>query len=198
MYEVFINNRSLIIAEKQADLNPQNLIFSHPFDWIKLINELYEGSLDICCVYAQDCSAAWLDLQNSLTTIYAAGGLVSRDKKYLFIYRNSKWDLPKGKLESNESIEECAVREVQEECGITQLKIVKKLLKTYHIYEHKEVKTLKITQWYLMHCKDHTNLVPQKEEGIEKVVWKDEQEIKLALKNTYANIRRLIENVNEI
>ena len=49
-----------------------------------------------------------------------------------------------------------------------------------------------------MHCKDHNNLVPQKEEGIEKVVWKDEQEIKLALKNTYANIRRLIENVNEI
>ena len=198
MYEVFINNRSLIIAEKPADLKPQNLIFSHPFDWIKLINELHEGSLDICCVYAQDCSAAWLDLQNSLTTIYAAGGLVSRDKKYLFIYRNSKWDLPKGKLESNESIEECAVREVQEECGITQLKIVKKLLKTYHIYEHKEVKILKITQWYLMHCKDHNNLVPQKEEGIEKVVWKDEQEIKLALKNTYANIRRLIENVNEI
>ena len=198
MYEVFINNRSLIIAEKPADLNPQNLIFSHPFDWIKLINELQEGSFDRCCVYAQDCSAALLDLQNSLTTIYAAGGLVSRDKKYLFIYRNSKWDLPKGKLESNESIEECAVREVQEECGITQLKIVKKLLKTYHIYEHKEVKILKITQWYLMHCKDHTNLVPQKEEGIEQVVWKDKQEIKLALNNTYANICRLIENVKEI
>ena len=104
----------------------------------------------------------------------------------------------KEKLESNESIEECAVREVQEECGIKQLKIVKKLLKTFHIYEHKEVKILKITQWYLMHCKDHTNLVPQKEEGIEQVVWKDEQGIKLALKNTYANICRLIENVKEI
>ena len=97
MYEVFINNRSLIIAEKPADLNPQNLIFSHPFDWIRLINELNEGSSDVCCVYAEDCSSAWLDLQNSIITIYAAGGLVSRDKKYLFIYRNSKWDLPKRK-----------------------------------------------------------------------------------------------------
>ena len=198
MYEVFINNRSLIIAEKPANLNPQNLIFSHPFDWIRLINELHEGSLNICFVYAQDCSAAWLDLQNSLTTKHAAGGLVSQNKKYLFIYRNNKWDLPKGKLEPNESIEACAVREVQEECGINQLKIVKKLHKTYHIYENKEVKILKITQWYLMHCEDNANLVPQKDEGIEQVVWKDDQEIKLALKNTYANICRLIENVKEI
>ena len=45
------------------------------------------------------------------TIIKAAGGLVKNEKgEYLFIFRRGSWDLPKGKLDKGETIEQCAVR----------------------------------------------------------------------------------------
>ena len=76
--------------------------------------------------------------------IEAAGGLVyNSDKKALMIFRNGKWDLPKGKIELGELIEECAIREVEEECGIYDLQIENKLIDTYHTYVLNSIKVLK-------------------------------------------------------
>ena len=48
--------------------------------------------------------------------IKAGGGLVkNKAGDVLLIFRRGKWDLPKGKLDDNESLLECAVREVKEE-----------------------------------------------------------------------------------
>lgn len=52
---------------------------------------------------------------------------IERDNQYLMLYRNKKENDPNegkwigigGKLEANESIEECLLREVKEEVGIT-------------------------------------------------------------------------------
>ena len=78
--------------------------------------------------------------------IEAAGGVVyNNDNKYLMIFRNGKWDLPKGQLDQNESIKECAIREVEEECGISGLNILNALQDTYHTYEIKGRKILKRT-----------------------------------------------------
>ena len=112
-----------------------------------------------------------------------------------FIYRNGKWDLPKGKLEINESIPECAVREVEEECGISLLTITKELPATYHTYRQSGKNLLKITYWFLMDCKDESNLTPQTEEGIELVEWKNQKEVQLALENTYPNIKLVLRNI---
>jgi 8-oxo-dGTP diphosphatase len=52
--------------------------------------------------------------------VRAAGGVMVRDGRIALVHRPKydDWSLPKGKLESDESWEEAAVREVREETGI--------------------------------------------------------------------------------
>jgi len=126
--------------------------------------------------------------------IEAAGGLVyNQDGQLLMIFRNNKWDLPKGKLELNENIKECAIREVHEECGISVLSIVNALQDTYHTYELNGEKILKRTYWFSMHSDFEGILVPQTEEGITEVVWVDEEQIAEKLNNSFGNIKDLLE-----
>ena len=125
--------------------------------------------------------------------IEAAGGLVKNEKgAYLFIFRNGKWDLPKGKREKGEGINECAVREVEEECGIKGLSIIKKLPSTFHTYYLEERAVLKQTYWYEMECSDNSKLKPQKEEGITKVKWIKKKKFDIVLQNTYESIKEVI------
>lgn len=121
--------------------------------------------------------------------IEAAGGRVKNAKgELLMIFRNDKWDLPKGKLEKGEAPEVAAVREVEEECGIGKLKIIKPLPVTLHTYKHNEKFILKKTYWYEMSCADEKKLTPQKEEGITEVKWMNEKEVERALENTFHSI----------
>jgi len=126
--------------------------------------------------------------------IYAAGGLIRQDDRYLFIYRMGTWDLPKGKLEKNEDPRDAAIRECEEECGITELDIVRELQPTYHMYAHqKHGYALKKTFWYLMTSSYRGQLVPQTEEMIEKVEWFTSVEIKETVyENTYFAILDVI------
>ena len=195
MYEVFINNLSLVIGKKATFSAPNLLTYSLNFPWRKVINQMVRGEVSSCYVQAADVELAWQSFKQKFTVIEAAGGVVMKNQEMLFIYRNGKWDLPKGKLEINESIPLCAVREVEEECGISQLTIVKELAATYHTYRQAEENVLKITYWFLMECTDESPLIPQTEEGIELVEWKNEQAIKLALENTYPNIKLVLRNI---
>ena len=104
------------------------------------------------------------------------------------IFRNGKWDLPKGKLNIGEQIEEGAIREVKEECGINELQIEKKLIDTYHTYNLNGLKILKKTFWFLMKTSFKFPLTPQLEEGITKVKWCNEENVSKYLKNSYGNI----------
>ena len=124
--------------------------------------------------------------------IEAAGGLVYNDtNQLLMIFRNGKWDLPKGKLEVGENIEQCAIREVEEECGISELLITQQLQETYHTYEINGQKILKRTYWFEIESSFKGNLLPQTIEGITEAVWIDKENIAEKLENSFGNIAEL-------
>ena len=111
----------------------------------------------------------------------------------LFIYRNDKWDLPKGRLDKGETLEECAIREVAEETGVEGLKIENYLKTTYHVFKKRGKYMLKEVHWFAMKTSYKGKLVGQKSENIEKVKWKGPKKIQKALENSYTNIRSLFE-----
>jgi len=99
--------------------------------------------------------------------IRAGGGLVENEKgEVLFMFRRGKWDLPKGKLDPGETLESCALREVKEETGVSQLELIQFLLVTEHEYEERGLFILKETHWYRMKTTSHESLIPQTEEDI--------------------------------
>ncbi len=130
--------------------------------------------------------------------IEAAGGLVKNEKgEWLFIFRNGKWDLPKGKIEKGEAVKTAAVREVEEECGISGLSILKELPSTYHTYFLEEKNILKRTYWFEMLCKDTSQLVPQTEEGITDVKWIPSTHLKPVYDNTFGSIKEVLKEIRE-
>jgi len=140
-----------------------------------------------------DVDLVFNELAKNFTCIDAGGGLVINEKnQILFIFRNGKWDLPKGKIEFNETIELGAVREVEEECGIKVSRLEKKIAVTYHTYLLDTKRILKSNYWFLMHADSHQILQPQAEENIEKVEWKNISETKDLLENSYDTIAELI------
>jgi ADP-ribose pyrophosphatase YjhB (NUDIX family) len=130
--------------------------------------------------------------------IQAAGGLVEFNEKFLFIKRNGLWDIPKGKLEKGESIEEGAIREIEEECGVENPVIVGHLLNTFHTYNHKGKDVLKKTYWYHLKLDKVHQLVPQGEEGITEVGFYGLDELEEIESNTFVSILEVIEKMKEL
>ena len=194
MYKVFVNEKPIIIT---SSTKKENNFLVYPFKNTvidEVINKLKNEGIEGVNLYSTDLENDWGLFLKNFDVIKAAGGLViNPNKKVLLIYRNNVWDLPKGHIEKNESTENAAVREVEEECGIEKLSIIQKLITTYHIYFLDGIK-LKETHWFLMYSDDSNNLIPQLEEGITAVVFKNNNEIKMAFKNTYPNIKMVYES----
>ncbi len=122
--------------------------------------------------------------------VTAAGGIVcNAEGRKLMIYRNGRWDLPKGHLEQGETIQECAMREVEEETGVGGLTILRPLCITRHIYIMQGEWEIKSTHWYLMSSTHTADLTPQTEEGIDQVKWCSEEHIKEFLPSSYPTIQ---------
>ncbi len=130
------------------------------------------------------------DFQAFFYFLEAAGGVVFNKKdQVLFIYRAGIWDLPKGKLDKNEEIAHCALREVEEETGVGQLRITENLKASFHIYWHKDQWYLKKTHWFFMETDSDQALVPQLEEEITEARWMDLKECRDALDKTFRSLR---------
>jgi hypothetical protein len=130
--------------------------------------------------------------------IKAAGGLIKSIKNdFLFIYRLQKWDLPKGKIEKGESIKKAAIRECEEECAVTNLKIIKTLAPSFHIYKLNGKWILKKTNWFLMSTNYDGKLKPQKAEGITKVEWINKKSFLKVTKNTYPSVLQVLLEIND-
>lgn len=125
--------------------------------------------------------------------IYAGGGLVlNPSKAILLIFRKGKWDLPKGKLDEGESLDQCALREVKEETGLQHLRLIEPLLVTYHTYDEDGKHILKETHWYLMHAGRDQQLKPQHEEQITAIEWAGEKQLPKYMENTFPLIKDVI------
>ncbi len=127
-------------------------------------------------------------------TIIAAGGIVENEKgEILLIYRKKHWDLPKGKLDDNETLEECAVREVKEETGLKDVELGEAIDITIHNYEEKGEEVTKKTYWYRMKASSANELTPQTEEDIEEIKWVKKEDLHIYMENSYSNIILIID-----
>ncbi|MFT3903972.1 MAG: NUDIX domain-containing protein [Niabella sp.] len=121
--------------------------------------------------------------------IQAGGGLVQNEKgETLLIYRRGFWDLPKGKHDEGETIEQCALREVTEETGLQNIALVRPLIITYHTYQQGTHHILKETHWFLMRATGNETLVPQTEEDILETKWVSPKDIETYKPLAYPSI----------
>ncbi|MCS6833447.1 MAG: NUDIX domain-containing protein [Flammeovirgaceae bacterium] len=145
--------------------------------------------------YVNDYEKVVSEIKKNFLVLESAGGWVTKKEKVLFIRRLGRWDLPKGKIEDNEGTANAAAREIEEECGV-KAKVVRPLCQTWHTYDKRGQEILKCTHWFLMECLDDSRLSPQREEGIEEVVWLTIPEIqKDVLPDTYSSIREVYKNI---
>ena len=192
MYKVFVNERSLILTNKRPMNANGNLFSLDAPSILKAIESLNANQLDEAYIFHEDGNLLYDKFVEEIPLVMAGGGKVLNPKgKVLFIYRNDKWDLPKGKLDKGENVEAAALREVEEETGVRGLKLEKFLTVTYHVFKRGGVYKLKETHWFEMSTDYTGKLLAQQEEGITKVKWKGPKKTKKALKNSYANIRLL-------
>ncbi|WP_232771635.1 NUDIX hydrolase [Tenacibaculum sp. Bg11-29] len=189
MYKVFVNDKPIIFTTSVKNEEDYVVFIYKNIIMSELIYKLKLNKLKGVYIYTTNIARDWQGFKNKFKIIVSAGGLVINDKKeFLFIYRGNKWDLPKGKREKGEKLEETALREVEEECGVSNLTIKRKLIETYHFFIEKGKYRLKETHWYLMNSSCNKELTPQLEEGITKVMFKDLEDTREALKNTFYNI----------
>jgi len=194
MYKVFVNDKPLFLTNEILKETDFQLFLLESVDIKQLIVKLFTNKIDKAILYHPDEKKILKTLKSKIPVVKAGGGLVyNKDGDVLFIFRNGKWDLPKGGTEKNETMKETAMREVEEETGVKELFIVSKLQKTYHVFKRNGKYKLKVTTWYEMNSTYMGNLIGQENEGIEKVVWVKPNEIESLLHNSYENIKLLFE-----
>jgi 8-oxo-dGTP pyrophosphatase MutT (NUDIX family) len=129
--------------------------------------------------------------------IKAAGGVIKNEnEEILMIFRRGKWDLPKGKLDDVETIEQCAKREVQEETGLQNLEIKKPIGITYHTYVQFGKHNLKECHWYAMKATEKEKLIPQTEEDITEIIWVKKEDLDKYFSRTFPTIVEVLKNAN--
>ena len=194
MYKVFVNDKPLFLTNQIFKETDFQLFLLESVDFKQLIVKYFQNKIQKAYLYHPDEKEIMKVLKTKIPVNKAGGGLVyNKNGEVLFIFRNGKWDLPKGGTNKGEEIEDTAMREVEEETGVNGLSISKKLQKTYHIFKRNGVYKLKITHWFEIHSNFDGIPIGQAEEGIEKVEWKNPEQIKEALKNSYENIKLLFE-----
>ncbi|MGQ7870899.1 NUDIX hydrolase [Sunxiuqinia sp. sy24] len=203
MYKVFFNEHQLLWGAEINNSPKDNIIQAVEIERFADFRELLlslERSKHV--VKLLIVSKQRLDLMEMLgenmALIPAAGGLVTKaERDYLFIRRLDKWDLPKGKIEEGESPAVAAIREVEEECGISGMTIDKKLSSTFHLYRSPYLPTennwvLKETHWFKMDYTGSERLVPQVEEQIQEVRWVSKTDLPAICRDTYGNLKDLL------
>lgn len=200
MYKVFLNDRLILIdAPRNITLNKPSFKFEHqplPSEirtWFE--NFSISDEKEIALLHQQP-DQLFSRFRQAFHQVAAAGGVLKSEGRLLFIYRHSKWDLPKGKMDIGETPEDTALREVEEETGIRAEKIVRQLPSTFHLYQTPYNADrhwiLKETYWFEMMCPGTPEGQPQHSEGIMQLKWIALDSLEAVLSNTYENLKQII------
>ena len=202
MYRIFINDNTLILSGSKEILKGFENAEIEQYSCSSCMNRaIAKLENDVCTLLVLQGSLVelmWDDFCSRYKSIEAAGGIVTNlAKEVLWIRRNEKWDLPKGKVEIGEEIEDTAVREVEEECNVNGLEIIKEVASTFHCYTTRKGKwALKRTYWYEMNTHYMGELIPQVEEGIERVEWVNKDNIESLKMNTYKSLIDVFDSID--
>ncbi|MBM3164786.1 MAG: NUDIX domain-containing protein [Bacteroidetes bacterium] len=189
-YFVFTETKRLDFSSYQQDQDWKSWINKKP------ISEHFRRYLESTTDEIIPMPVSFEKFRMAFRNVVAAGGFVSCDRDLLMIFRNGKWDLPKGWMETGEYPMQTALREVREECGQLDLTILADLpLKTYHLYFSKGQYIFKETHWFRMKAGHNSVLFPQKKEGITKVEFVPVNSVDARLENSYPMIRWIWESL---
>lgn len=193
-FTIYLNERPLILCPRQRDIpanykdapvcpNPDAAAIS------QTLLALENGEISSAVFVQADTKRLLEAIKSHFSVFVAAGGLiVNPEGEILLMFRRGKWDLPKGKQDEGESLEACALREVQEETGLHQVSLGEKITETFHYYSLKEKKVLKHAHWYKMQFSGTELTVPQIEEDITDIQWIKPENLGKYLKYSYQNI----------
>ena len=196
MYKVFVENLPVIFSQNSENY-PHSLIVEasevqNIAPLVRTNSSIITDSTPLliqCCHLEKDFNLIFRDFQR----VTAAGGILVTDDKVLMIRKNGFWDLPKGIVDQGEVLEDCAYREIAEECGIVGHQLEHKLIETMHTYAYEGHPVLKVSHWFLFNYSGSKATVPQYEEGITEAVWMSRNDLNSELTECYASIREVLE-----
>lgn len=200
--KIYFDNKPLFLCDDvdsslQPYLHHDDAVFIDEFSSqaVKsMVHEMEQPNIHAGIFFHKDFAALKKAFFKKFTLIFAAGGFVQNEKgEVLMMFRRGKWDLPKGKIDHNESVEDCAVRETEEETGLKNIKLISPLLTTYHTYHEGSRHILKETTWFKMKVSGTQLLIPQADEGISKLEWVKKEGIKKYQNNSFPSIEDVLE-----
>lgn len=197
MLKIYFPKKVVIIKnENPIDLDDSDSIVFGNWnkELIRNFNEILEGITESeIYIIHNDIEEVLDSFKKEFSVIQAAGGaVINPGSEVLLIFRRGKWDLPKGKLDEGETLEICAVREVEEETGLNHVIMENQLATTYHIYSEKGVEILKETYWYKMAIQQKQELIPQVEEDIQECRWVPIEQLSSYEENMQPSVKDVI------
>jgi 8-oxo-dGTP pyrophosphatase MutT (NUDIX family) len=200
--KIYFNNKPLFLCNEideiiQPYVHHDDALFidelnSHTIK--TMIHEMQQSAVHAGIFFHPDLEELKKAFFKKFILVQAAGGLVLNEKKeILLIFRRGKWDMPKGKLDKGEKLEDCAIREVKEETGLKKVILVSPLIITYHTYHEGTKFNLKESHWYTMKVNDEQILTPQTEEDILEIRWVDVSDLDRYRKDSFPSIADVLE-----
>jgi 8-oxo-dGTP pyrophosphatase MutT (NUDIX family) len=195
MYKIFFQDRVVILTEDfvEAFRNNYGLFYKY-YDLQELSDLLrlfsYLTKIKKLYIFHNNLEHIFKEFSSLFGGIQAAGGVVrSKSGKVLVFNRRGKWDLPKGKIDPGETAPVTALREIEEECGLSDLTIGKEIITTYHTYLLDNKPLLKQTTWFeVAFDGDEEMVVPQVAEDITEIIWLQPGDLSMILGNTWLSV----------
>jgi 8-oxo-dGTP pyrophosphatase MutT (NUDIX family) len=198
MLTLFIQQKPIIICKEVNEIlqqriaDEQLILLKDPGDQntASLLETLKDDAVHDYVWQTGDPDALLQRLVKRYQHLQAAGGLITNAAgEILLMFRRGKWDLPKGKMEENETPEETALREITEETGLRNINIEKKLTETWHAYHQFGQDLLKQTHWFKIRFTGTELTVPQIEEDIMDIQWIRPENLSKYLPYAYPNLK---------